>query len=69
MTDAITDLRDRYASLETARDEIQDMLCNMENIDLPDGIEGSHHAEMEWSDTLSTIEAEIQRIDDAIEQL
>ena len=45
------------------------MLCNMENIDLPDGIEGSHHAEMEWSDTLSTIEAEIQRIDDAIEQL
>jgi len=66
---ALDDIRARYAELERARDEIQDLLCNMENIDLPDGIEGSHHASMEWNDALSTIEDEIQRIDDAIEQL
>ena len=66
---ALDDIRARYAELERARDEIQDLLCNMENIDLPDGIEGNHHASMEWNDALSTIEDEIQRIDDAIEQL
>jgi hypothetical protein len=38
----------------------------METLALPSGIEGSHHAEMEWGETLAQIESEMQAIEDRI---
>ena len=63
LASAIEELAARYAELERARGEIEDLLMRMESIDLPSGIMGSHHADMEWSDTLSQIESEIDEIE------
>jgi hypothetical protein len=52
--------------LEAAFDDVQDLLLSMEEICLPYGIEGSHHAEMEWSDTLCQIEDEMTEIQDRL---
>tara|TARA_R110002012_G_scaffold53010_3_gene136241 strand:+ start:10613 stop:10732 length:120 start_codon:yes stop_codon:yes gene_type:complete len=38
----------------------------MEEISLPSGIEGSHHADMEWGETLEQIESEMQEIEDKV---
>tara|TARA_R100000152_G_scaffold20593_1_gene14773 strand:- start:1728 stop:1847 length:120 start_codon:yes stop_codon:yes gene_type:complete len=38
----------------------------MQEISLPSGIQGSHHAEMEWCDTLEQIESEMQEIEDKV---
>lgn len=64
--DAIDALRNRYRELERARDAVQNLILDMDDIDLPDGIEGSHHASMEWDETLEMIETEMQNIEDAI---
>ena len=56
----------RYSELEDAKEAIENLLCEMECIALPDGIQGSHHADMEWSDTLSTIESEMCEIENRI---
>ena len=69
MTNSLDRLQERYAELERARDQIQTVFDAIESVELPDGVEGSHHSAMEWGDALETIEDEIQRIDDAIEQL
>ena len=63
LASAIEELAERYAELERARGEIEALLMRMESIDLPSGIMGSHHADMEWSDTLSQIESEIDEIE------
>ena len=56
-------MKERYAELERAKEAVENLLCDMECIPLPNDIEGSHHAEMEWSDTLSTIESEMSEIE------
>jgi prefoldin subunit 5 len=63
LASAIEELAERCAELERAREEIEDLLMRMESIDLPSGIVGSHHAEMEWNDTLSQIQSEIDEIE------
>ena len=50
----------------TNKDVVEGLLYCMETIDLPSGIEGSHHSEMEWGDTLEQIENEMQAIEDRI---
>jgi len=62
----LRELADRFAMLEAAFDDVQDLLLSMEEICLPYGIEGSHHAEMEWSDTLCQIEDEMTEIQDRL---
>ena len=59
-------LAERYAELEDAKEAVEDLLMTMEEISLPSGIEGSHHADMEWGDTLEQIENEMQAIEDKI---
>ena len=59
-------LTERYAELERAKEGIEDLIMTMQDIHLPSGIEGSHHAEMEWCDTLEQIENEMQEIEDRI---
>ena len=59
-------LAERYAELEDAKEAVEDLLMTMEEISLPSGIEGSHHADMEWGDTLEQIENEMQEIEDRI---
>ena len=59
-------LTERYAELENAKVEVEDLLMMIELISLPSGIEGSHHSEMEWGDTLEQIENEMQAIEDRI---
>ena len=63
LASAIEELAERYADLERAREEIEDLLMRMKSIDLPRGIVGSHHADMEWNDTLSQIQSEIDEIE------
>lgn len=59
-------LAERYSELEDAKEQVEDLLMTMEEIFLPSGIEGSHHADMEWGDTLQQIENEMQEIEDRI---
>ena len=61
-------LAERYAELETAKDAVEDLIMTMEEVDssLPSGIEGSHHADMEWGDTLEQIENEMREIENRI---
>ena len=59
-------LTERYAELESAKEAIEDLIISMQEIHLPSGIEGSHHADMEWSNTVEQIENEMQEIEDRI---
>ena len=59
-------LAERYSELEEVKTEVEDLLMTMGEISLPSGIEGSHHAEMEWGDTLEQIENEMQEIENRI---
>lgn len=59
-------LTERYAELERAKGDIEGLIMTMQDIHLPSGIEDSHHAEMEWCDTLEQIENEMQEIEDRI---
>ena len=63
---AMERLSERYAELESAQRAVEDLLCRMEEISLPSGIEGSHHADMEWGETLEQIESEMQEIEDKV---
>jgi len=56
-------LTERYANLESAKDAVEDLLFTIEMVSLPSGIEGSHHSEMEWNDTLEQIVNEMEEID------
>ena len=59
-------LTERYAELERAKEAIEGLLMRMEEISLPSGIEGSHHADMEWGRTVEQIENEMQQIQNRI---
>tara|TARA_R100000458_G_C8278539_1_gene254972 strand:- start:14785 stop:15009 length:225 start_codon:yes stop_codon:yes gene_type:complete len=54
----------RLEELEEAKEKVEDLLYYIEEATncLPDGIMPSHHSEMEWCDTLSQIESEIDEI-------
>ena len=66
VVEAMKRLTERYAELERAKEGIEVLIMTMQDIHLPSGIEGSHHAEMEWCDTLEQIENEMQEIEDRI---
>ena len=57
-------LAERYAELETAKDAVEDLIMTMEEVDssLPSGIEGSHHADMEWGDTLEQMKMKCEKL-------
>jgi hypothetical protein len=59
-------LTERYANLESAKAVVEDLLYTIEMVSLPSGIEGSHHSEMEWNDTLEQIVNEMQEIENKI---
>jgi len=59
-------LSERYIALDAAKTKVERLLDCIYSIELPDGIEGSHHSEMEWSVTLKQIESEMQEIEDRI---
>ena len=64
--EAMKRLSERYAELESAQRAVEDLLLRMQELSLPSGIEGSHHADMEWGDTLEQIESEMQEIEDKV---
>ena len=59
----------RIQELTAAKESVENLLIDLEALDLPEGIEGSHHAEMELSDTLSSIEEELQELEDRVAHL
>ena len=64
--EAMERLSKRYAELKNAQEAVEDLLLRMQELSLPSGIQGSHHADMEWGDTLEQIESEMQEIEDRI---
>ena len=66
VVEEIKELSERYAKLEAAKEAVERLLACIYYIDLPDGIEGSHHSEMEWSATHTQIENEMQEIENKI---
>lgn len=60
---------DRIQELTDAKEAVENILMNIEALDLPNGIQGSHHAEMEFGRTLSSIEEELQELQDKVAQL
>jgi len=59
-------LAERYAELEDAKEQVEDLLMRIEEIALPSGIYASHHSEMEWGDTLEQIESEMRDIENRV---
>ncbi len=59
----------RIEELTSAKESVENLLIDLEALDLPDGIEGSHHAEMELNDTLSSIEEELQELQGKVAHL
>ena len=68
--DTLDDLKDRYSELYEVREKLWDLMGLIEEVEgmLPHDIMGSHHAEMEYGDTLSQVEDEIQAIEDKVNQ-
>lgn len=60
VADDLRDRADRVEALEEAKEAIENILYAIESLDLPDGIQGSHHAEMEFQATLEQIEQAIE---------
>ena len=63
-------MKERATELEEIREKLWDLMGMIEEVEsyLPYGIVGSHHAEMEYGDTLSQVEDELQAIQDKVEQ-
>ena len=68
--DTLDDLKERYTELSEVREKLWDLMGLIEEVEgmLPSDIMGSHHAEMEYGDTLSQVEDEMQEIEDKVEQ-
>ena len=66
VVEEIKELSKRYAELEAAKEAVEELLFTIEMVSLPSGIEGSHHSEMEWIDTLEQIVNEMQEIENKI---
>ena len=63
-------MKERATDLEEIREKLWDLMGMIEEVEsyLPEGIMGSHHAEMEYGDTLCQVEEELQAIQDKVEQ-
>lgn len=70
LIDTLDEMKERVVELTQMRDKLWDLVGMIEEVEssLPDGIMGSHHAEMEYSDTLSQVEDELQEIENKVEQ-
>ncbi len=70
VSDTLDDLKERYNELYEVREKLWDLMGLIEEVEgmLPHDIMGSHHAEMEYGDTLSQVEDEIQSIEDKVNQ-
>ena len=67
--DRLEELKERATELEEVREKLWDLLCLIEEVEnmMPENILGSHHAEMEYGDTLAEVEQELQEIEDKLE--
>ena len=68
--DRLEELKERATELEEVREKLWDLLGLIEEVEsyLPADIMGSHHAEMEYGDTLCQVEEELQAIQDKVGQ-
>ena len=68
--EALDDMRERLSDLREVRDKLWDLMGLIEEVEgmLPHDIMGSHHGEMEYGDTLTQVEEEIQDIEDRVTQ-
>jgi len=68
--DKLEEMKERASELEELREKLWDLTGMIEEVEsyLPEGIMGSHHAEMEYGDTLCQVEEELQAIQDKVEQ-
>lgn len=66
--EALVEMKERLSELLEVRDKLWDLMGLIEEVEgmLPHDIMGSHHAEMEYGDTLSQVEGEIQDIEDKV---
>lgn len=66
----LEEMKERASELQEVREKLWDIMYLIEEIEgmLPHDIMGSHHAEMEYGDTLSQVEDELQAIQDKVEQ-
>ena len=66
--DRLEELKERATELEEVREKLWDLLGMIEEVEsyLPADIMGSHHAEMEYGDTLSQVEDELQELEDMV---
>jgi len=65
----LDEIMSRIQELTAAKESVENLLIDLEALDLPDGIQGSHHAEMELSDTLSSIEEELEELQGKVAHL
>ena len=68
--DRLEELKERATELYEVREKLWDLMGLIEEVEsyLPADIMGSHHAEMEYGETLSQVEDEIQAIEDKVSQ-
>ena len=68
LLDNLDELKERAVELYQVQEKLWDLLSLIEEVEgmMPDGIMGSHHAEMEYGDTLIQVDAELQEIEDKV---
>ena len=68
--EALNEMKERLSELIEVRDKLWDLMGLIEEVEelLPNDIMGSHHADMEYSDTLEQVEGAIQDIEDKVTQ-
>tara|TARA_R100001510_G_C7656384_1_gene216359 strand:- start:6314 stop:6580 length:267 start_codon:yes stop_codon:yes gene_type:complete len=68
--EALNEMKERLSELIEVRDKLWDLLGLIEEVEglLPSDIMGSHHADMEYGDTLEQVEGEIQDIEYKVTQ-
>lgn len=59
----------RIEQLREAKQKVEDILYYIEDLNLPDGIDDSHHAEMEYNNVHSQIEDELSELESKVAQL
>ena len=68
--EALNEMKERLSELIEVRDKLWDLMGLIEEVEglLPSDIMGSHHADMEYGDTLEQVEGEIQDIEYKVTQ-
>lgn len=59
----------RIEELREAKETVENILFYISELNLPDGINDSHHAEMEYNDVHSEIEDELEELERKVAQL